>query len=300
MADHVVVATSAYSGWLGRLSSLFVPVYDYALVVRSADARAARRRSAGSAARGCPTRATSSTTSGSPPTTGSCGAATTRSTTRTTGSGRSSTGGRRRSTRLDAPVPARVPAARGPRLPVPLGRRDRHDLAVHGHVRAGARRPADVRPRLHRAGRRGEPLGGRRRPRLHPPSGLGPAPARLRPEPAVPLPARAAPVARRQRGPPRARPGRPERGPPAACSGRSTRWGSASTARTGFAGRRARRPSQAGVVTQFGSSRDSVASGSDPWASTWSWNSRRSNPRAVPRGRSRRAAARSRGSRSCR
>ena len=31
-ADHVVVATSAYSGWLKRLSSLFVPVYDYVLV----------------------------------------------------------------------------------------------------------------------------------------------------------------------------------------------------------------------------------------------------------------------------
>jgi glycine/D-amino acid oxidase-like deaminating enzyme len=31
-ADHVVVATSAYSGWLSRLSPLFVPVYDYALV----------------------------------------------------------------------------------------------------------------------------------------------------------------------------------------------------------------------------------------------------------------------------
>ena len=31
-ADHVVVATSAYSGWFGRLTSLFVPVYDYALV----------------------------------------------------------------------------------------------------------------------------------------------------------------------------------------------------------------------------------------------------------------------------
>jgi glycine/D-amino acid oxidase-like deaminating enzyme len=31
-ADHVVVATSAYSGWLRRLSSHFVPVYDYALV----------------------------------------------------------------------------------------------------------------------------------------------------------------------------------------------------------------------------------------------------------------------------
>jgi glycine/D-amino acid oxidase-like deaminating enzyme len=29
---HVVVATSAYSGWLRRLSPLFVPVYDYALV----------------------------------------------------------------------------------------------------------------------------------------------------------------------------------------------------------------------------------------------------------------------------
>ena len=33
-ADHVVVATSAYSGWLDRLSSTFVPVYDYALVPR--------------------------------------------------------------------------------------------------------------------------------------------------------------------------------------------------------------------------------------------------------------------------
>ena len=32
IADHVVVATSAYSGWFGRLSSHFVPVYDYALV----------------------------------------------------------------------------------------------------------------------------------------------------------------------------------------------------------------------------------------------------------------------------
>ena len=31
-ASNVVVATSAYSGWLSRLSPLFVPVYDYALV----------------------------------------------------------------------------------------------------------------------------------------------------------------------------------------------------------------------------------------------------------------------------
>jgi glycine/D-amino acid oxidase-like deaminating enzyme len=31
-ADHVVAATSAYSGWLRRLESHFVPVYDYVLV----------------------------------------------------------------------------------------------------------------------------------------------------------------------------------------------------------------------------------------------------------------------------
>ena len=31
-AGEVVVATSAYSGWLDRLSTVFVPVYDYALV----------------------------------------------------------------------------------------------------------------------------------------------------------------------------------------------------------------------------------------------------------------------------
>jgi glycine/D-amino acid oxidase-like deaminating enzyme len=31
-ADHVVVATSAYSGWFPRLSNHFVPVYDYVLV----------------------------------------------------------------------------------------------------------------------------------------------------------------------------------------------------------------------------------------------------------------------------
>ena len=31
-ADQVVIATSAYSGWLPRLASLFVPVYDYVLV----------------------------------------------------------------------------------------------------------------------------------------------------------------------------------------------------------------------------------------------------------------------------
>lgn len=32
VAEHVIVATSAYSGWLRRLESQFVPVYDYVLV----------------------------------------------------------------------------------------------------------------------------------------------------------------------------------------------------------------------------------------------------------------------------
>ena len=36
-ADHAVVATSAYSGWLPRLDSTFVPVYDYALVSEPLD-----------------------------------------------------------------------------------------------------------------------------------------------------------------------------------------------------------------------------------------------------------------------
>jgi glycine/D-amino acid oxidase-like deaminating enzyme len=44
-ADQVVVATSAYSGWLRRLSPLFVPVYDYALV--SAPLTPAQRASIG-------------------------------------------------------------------------------------------------------------------------------------------------------------------------------------------------------------------------------------------------------------
>ena len=35
-----------------------------------------------------------------------------------------------------------VPAARGPALPVPLGRRDRHDVAVHRHLRADDGRAA--------------------------------------------------------------------------------------------------------------------------------------------------------------
>jgi glycine/D-amino acid oxidase-like deaminating enzyme len=44
-AEHVVVATSAYSGWFGRLEAHFVPVYDYALV--SAPLTAEQRTSIG-------------------------------------------------------------------------------------------------------------------------------------------------------------------------------------------------------------------------------------------------------------
>ena len=31
-AEHVLVATSAYSAWIRRLVPLFVPVYDYVLM----------------------------------------------------------------------------------------------------------------------------------------------------------------------------------------------------------------------------------------------------------------------------
>ena len=62
-ADHVVVATSAYSGWLRRLSPLFVPVYDYVLV--SEPLTPEQRASIGWERRqGLSTRTTSSTTSG--------------------------------------------------------------------------------------------------------------------------------------------------------------------------------------------------------------------------------------------
>ena len=76
-ASQVVVATSAYSAWLRRLGSLFVPVYDYVLVSGAARRPTSGGPSAGRGARACRTRTTSSTTSGSRPTTGSCGAATT-------------------------------------------------------------------------------------------------------------------------------------------------------------------------------------------------------------------------------
>ncbi|HET7828088.1 MAG TPA: FAD-dependent oxidoreductase [Candidatus Limnocylindrales bacterium] len=44
-AEHVIVGTSAYSAWLRRLSPLFVPVYDYALMTEALTA--AQRESIG-------------------------------------------------------------------------------------------------------------------------------------------------------------------------------------------------------------------------------------------------------------
>ena len=63
-AAQVVVATSAYSGWLRRLSPTVRARLRLRPRVRAADARAARLASAGRGARACPTRTTSSTTSG--------------------------------------------------------------------------------------------------------------------------------------------------------------------------------------------------------------------------------------------
>ena len=160
-AGHVVVATSAYSGWLRRLSSHFVPVYDYALVSEplTPDQRAAvgwRRRQGMSD--GNNQFHYFRLTADDRILWGGYDAVYYR------GNGIGPEFDRRPATtdKLEAQFRAAFPQLGDARVPVPLGRRDRHDHAVHGHVRPGARRAADVRPRLHRAGRRREPLGGRR------------------------------------------------------------------------------------------------------------------------------------------
>ena len=214
-ADHVVVATSAYSGWLGRLSNHFVPVYDYVLV--SDPLTPEQRESIGWRRRQ-----------------GMSDSNNQFHYFRLTADDRILWGGydaiyhfgngvgpqfdRRPATfeMLEAQFRAAFPQLAEPPVPVPLGRRDRHDVALHGDVRAGAGRPADVRARLHGARRRGEPMGRRRGPRLHPPAGLRPPAPALRPEPADPVPARAAALRRRPGGPLGARPGRPQRRAPRA------------------------------------------------------------------------------------
>ena len=190
-ADHVVVATSAYSGWFGRLSNQFVPVYDYVLV--SDPLTPEQRESIGWRRRQGMSDSNNQfhyfrLTADDRILWGGYDAI------YNFGNGVGPQFDRRPATfeMLETQFRAAFPQLGGPPVPVPLGWRDRHDVAVHGDVRAGARRPADVCPRLHGAGRRGEPLGRRRRPRLHPPAGLRPPAPALRPEPADPVPARAA------------------------------------------------------------------------------------------------------------
>ena len=168
-AGHVVIATSAYSGWYPRLASLFVPVYDYVLVSEPLDP--GQREAIGWAGRQAMTDTNNQFHYF-----------------RLTADDRILWGGydaiyhagngigprlRPQSGHVRAarpPVPRGVPAARRARLPVSLGRGNRHDQPVHRHVRPDARRTGDPRPRLHRPRSRRLALGGRDRARLHPPA----------------------------------------------------------------------------------------------------------------------------------
>ncbi len=236
-AGHVVVATSAYSGWLRRLSPVFVPVYDYVLV--SDPLTPDQRASIGWARRQ-----------------GLSDANNQFHYFRLTADDRILWGGydaihhygSRVAPELDrrpahlrearGPVLPGVPAARWPGLPLSLGRRDRHDVAFHGDLRSDDGRSGDVCPGLHRPGRRREPLGGWRGPRLHPPTRRGSPAASPREQSAGPVPARAPALRGRGDGPARTRPRRPQRGAARSSSSRpSTPSGSASTPRAPGSGR---------------------------------------------------------------
>ena len=187
-ADQVVVATSAYSGWLRRLRPLFVPVYDYVLVSEplTPDERAVGRlgRPPGPVRRQQPVPLLPADGRRPDP----VGRLRRDPLLRQPGrAGARPPAGHVRQAR-GAVLPG-IPATRGPALPVPLGRRHRHDDAVHGDLRPDDGRPADLRPRLHRARRRGEPLGGRRGPRPHPPPGEDRLSLRLVSSPPIPDPA---------------------------------------------------------------------------------------------------------------
>ena len=149
-ADHVVVATSAYSGWLRRLSTAVRAGLRLRPRLGAADARRSGAaigwaRPPGPVGREQPVpllpadrgrpdpvgRLRRDLLLGQP------------------ASARSSTGGRRRSRSSRRSSSGAFPQLDGLALPVPLGRRDRHDVAVHGHVRPDDGRPRDLRPRLH-------------------------------------------------------------------------------------------------------------------------------------------------------
>ena len=163
-ADQVVVATSAYSGWLRRLVDALRAGLRLRPRVRAArpPTSAGHRLGAAPGPVGRQQPVPLLPAHGRRP--DPVGRLRRRSTTPAAGSGRSSTGGRPRS-RSSRRSSSGLPPARGPALPVPLGRRDRHDLAVHGHLRPDHGRPGDLRARLHRAWRRRQPLGGGRRAR---------------------------------------------------------------------------------------------------------------------------------------
>ena len=294
-----LVATSAYSGWLRRLVPVFVPVYDYVLMTEPLSAaqrgrdRLARPR--GHVGRRQPVpllppdrrrpdpvgrlrrRSTTPATASSPehdrrPATFEKLARNFRTPSRSSTGSASRTAGAGRSTR-----------PRG--SPSPSARRWAGACTTRWATPAWAWAPAAGRPAILRdmVLRPDSPL-------------LRPA---VRAVPPAADPAGAAPDAGRRADAPRGhRRGRPTRAVASCSCARWTPWGSASTADR--AAPIARRPGtlRAGR-TQSGSSRASVASGSDPWPISSSWKrsqverGRRRGPRA------RGAGGGSRASRSC-
>ena len=209
-ARRVLLATSAYPALLRAIRRYIVPVYDYVLMTEplTAEQRASigwqRRQGIGDAGNQFHYY-------------------------RLTADGRILFGGWDAVYRYGGPVspaPRRpradlrhalaallphLPAARGRALHAPLGRRDRHLLALLGLLRPRLRRQAHLRHRLHRPRRRRRTL--RRPHRARParrPRHRGHAPA-LRPHQARPLPARAAALRGRPVHPQPPRGRRPQR-----------------------------------------------------------------------------------------
>ena len=196
-ADHVLVATSAYSAWLRPprapvRAGLRLRPHD-----RAADRRRSRRRSAGPGARACRTRATSSTTSADRPTTGSCGAATTRSTTRATACTPAHDARPTTFEKLARQFVETFPQLADIRFTHAWG--GAIDTTTRFTVTFGDALGGRVHYALglHRARRRVQSLGGGHPARPAAPARLAAARPRARPVAAVPDPARAHPDARR-------------------------------------------------------------------------------------------------------
>ena len=134
---------------------------------------------------------------------------------------------RRPSRTLVAALLPHVPAARGPALHPPLGRRDRHLQPLLGVLRHRARRPRRLRRRLHRPRRRRDPLRRARRARpARRPRDRGDAPALRAHAGRCPFPPEPLRCGGRPAHPQPARRRRPQRRAAAACGcGRSTALG---------------------------------------------------------------------------